>query len=102
MANLVKAASRDEISQGQGKCVDISGKAIALFNIGGDFYAMDNTCVHRGGPLAEGSLEEHVVTCPWHGWKYDCKTGQSLNAPGKAVASYKVEIRENDVMVDIG
>ncbi len=62
MANLVKAVSRDEISRGQGKCVDISGKAIALFNIEGDFYAMDNTCVHRGGPLAEGSLEEHVVT----------------------------------------
>jgi nitrite reductase/ring-hydroxylating ferredoxin subunit len=102
MATLMKVASRDEVAPGQGKCVEAGGKSIALFNIGGAFHAIDNTCVHRGGPLAEGSLEGSVVTCPWHGWKYDCRTGQSTTAPGKSVASYAVHIQGDDLLIEIG
>ncbi len=102
MANLVKAASRSDIPIGEGKCVEVGGKAIALFNAGGTFLAIDNTCVHRGGPLGEGTLQGDVVTCPWHGWKYDIKSGRSLTNPAKAVVSYPVQLQGNDVMVDVG
>jgi nitrite reductase/ring-hydroxylating ferredoxin subunit len=80
----------------------VGGRVIALFNVDGAFLAIDNTCAHRGGPLAEGTLEGSVVTCPWHGWKYDCRSGASLTAPGRTVASYPVEVRGSDVLVDLG
>ncbi len=102
MANLVRVLSRDDLPPGQGKCVEVAGKSVALFNVDGSFFAIDNTCVHRGGPLGEGALEGGVVTCPWHGWKYDCRTGQSLNAPGRGVHSYPVEVQGKDVLVDVG
>jgi len=102
MANLMKAADRADVSPGEGKCVQVAGKAIALFNVDGNFFAIDNTCVHRGGPLGEGSLDGSIVTCPWHGWKYDCRSGQSTSAPGKSVASYPVQVQGSDVLVDVG
>jgi nitrite reductase/ring-hydroxylating ferredoxin subunit len=102
MANLQRAAGREEIPPGRGRCVELGGRAIALFNVDGAFFALDNTCAHRGGPLGEGSLDGSVVTCPWHGWKFDCRTGASLTAPGKSVASYPVRVEGNDILVELG
>lgn len=71
MANFVKVGRRGDIGEGTGKSVEVGGKEIALFNSGGNFYAIDNVCLHRGGPLGEGELEGTIVTCPWHGRQYD-------------------------------
>ena len=62
MSNFVKVATKAEIEPGSGKKVEVNGKEIALFNVGGSFCAIDDTCSHRGGPLSEGSLEDNVVT----------------------------------------
>src|ERR1700758_3421934 len=63
---FARAASLSEIPAGSIKEVQVGGKTVALANVGGLFFAMDNTCLHRGGPLGEGQLEGNVVTCPWH------------------------------------
>ena len=81
MAGFVKVAKTDEIAAGQGKMVEVSGKKIALFNVEGSFYAIDDTCTHRGGPLSEGSLDGKEVTCPWHGAIYDVTSGEVLSPP---------------------
>ena len=65
MADFVKVANTNEIEPGQARLVDVKGKQIALFNVDGQFFALDNTCTHRGGPLAEGEVSGHEVTCPW-------------------------------------
>ncbi|MBI2461390.1 MAG: Rieske 2Fe-2S domain-containing protein, partial [Candidatus Rokubacteria bacterium] len=75
MGKLAKVAEIADLAPGQGRVVEVEGKAIALFNVDGAFYAIDNTCLHRGGPLGEGELDGAVVTCPWHGWCYDVTTG---------------------------
>ena len=67
MGEFVKVASASEIAPGQARLVNIKGKEIALFNIEGSFFALDNACTHEEGPLAEGDIEGHEVTCPWHG-----------------------------------
>lgn len=100
MANLVKVARRDEIADGAGKVVEVAGRKIALFNAGGRFYAIDNTCLHRGGPLGEGELEGAVVTCPWHGWAYDVTTGCTLDDRSKKVACFTVRVEGDDLMVE--
>ncbi len=76
------------------------GREIALFNVGGEICAMDNTCPHAGGPLGEGSLEGSVVTCPWHGWSFDVKTGECQNNPDVTHTCHKVTIQAGDVLID--
>jgi len=63
----VTVAKTSEIKDGRGKTISVSGKNIAIFNIKGSFFAVDDSCLHMGGPLGEGMLDQNVVTCPWHG-----------------------------------
>jgi NAD(P)H-dependent nitrite reductase small subunit len=101
MAEEVSVAKADEIPPGSGKVVEVGGKTLAVFNVDGNFYAIDNTCLHRGGPLGEGILEEKVVTCPWHGWEYDVTTGQNTFNPAIKVESYKVSVQDGEIKVQL-
>ena len=78
MSKLIKVAETKDVSPGTAKVVQAEGRSIALFNVAGTFHAIDNTCTHRGGPLGEGELAGEVVTCPWHGAKFNVKTGEVL------------------------
>lgn len=100
MASFIKVARRDEIPEGSGKTVEVGGRKIAVFNAGGSFYAIDNTCRHRGGPLGEGDLMGTTVVCPWHGWEYDITTGQSIDDPSVKVGCYAVRVDGDDVLVE--
>ena len=99
---FVRAAAAAEIPAGAVREVDVEGKAIAVANVGGGFHAIDNTCLHRGGPLGDGPLEGKIVTCPWHGWQYDVTTGKVAQNPAIGVDAYAVEVRGEDVFVDVG
>ena len=102
MAGFVKVAKTDEISPGHGKLVEAGGKKVALFNVEGAFYAIDDTCTHVGGPLSEGSLDGKEVTCPWHGAIYDVTSGEVLGPPApQGVARYDVRVEGTDIEVEI-
>lgn len=102
MGSFVKVAKTDEIPPDRGKIVEVGGKKIALFNVEGSFYAIDDTCTHRGGPLSEGSLDGKEVTCPWHGARFDVTTGAVLGPPApERVARYPVKIDGRDIEVEI-
>ncbi len=101
MGKLVKVAAVSELLPGQGKAVKADDLEIALFNVGGSFHAIGNTCLHRGGPLGEGSLEGSVVTCPWHGWEYDVASGMSRANPAMRVPVYRTEVNGDDVLVEL-
>jgi|SRR3972149_7746713 len=96
-----KVAETSDLAPGQGKVVQVSGKAIALFNADGRFYAVDNTCLHRGGPLGEGELDGTIVTCPWHGWQYDVTTGAHAANPGVKVDCFPVSVEGSGVFVEV-
>jgi len=99
MGDFVKAARRDELEPGTGKTVDVEGTPVALFNVGGTYYALHNTCRHRGGPLGEGELSNSVVTCPWHGWQYDVTTGEKVISPEIRVEKFAVRVEGDDILV---
>ena len=101
MAVLTKVAKKSEIPVGTGKVVEVGGKPLAIFNCEGAFYAVDNTCVHRGGPLGEGSLAGKTVTCPWHGWEYDVTTGTCQTMPNAKVQRYDVKVDGDDLLVSV-
>ena len=97
----VKVATKDEVPEGSGTIVYVGGKAIALFHVKGEFYAMDNTCLHRGGSLGDGFVDDKTVTCPLHGWQYDITTGQGVMPPTPGVKSYPVEMQGDDIYIDV-
>jgi len=102
MAKFVRVASKSEIADQSAKSVEVEGKTIALFNLGGEFYAIDNTCTHRGGPLCEGTIEGDEVECPWHGAHFSIKTGEAKAPPAKDnVAHYPVQVSGDDIEIEI-
>ena len=99
MSEFVKAAVTEELPPGSCKTVELSGLRIALFNVAGRFYAMSDTCAHRGGPLGEGALDGAIVTCPWHGWQYNVSTGACEANPRIQLSCYDVRVDGDEVMV---
>jgi nitrite reductase/ring-hydroxylating ferredoxin subunit len=99
---FVRAAKTDEIPAGTIREFQLDGTTIALANVAGKFYAINNSCLHRGGPLGQGVLADRVVTCPWHGWEYDVTTGKITQNPSVGVDCYPVEVRGQDIFVNCG
>ncbi|HYM90728.1 MAG TPA: non-heme iron oxygenase ferredoxin subunit [bacterium] len=98
----VKVARTEEVPIGKGKVVKAAGRALALFNIGGKFYAVDNRCTHVGGPLGEGAVAGNVVTCPWHGSRFDVTTGQVIEPPARRpVRTFPVKVVEGAIYVEV-
>jgi 3-phenylpropionate/trans-cinnamate dioxygenase ferredoxin component len=100
MSSTVKVATLDELPSGGKKLVEIDGHAIAVFNVDGKYYAIDDVCTHDGGPLAEGELIGSEIECPRHGARFDVRTGRPLCMPAiEPVAVHAVELRGDDVYV---
>jgi len=102
MAKRIKVARIADLAPGSGTTVDVEGQRIALFNVQGTFYAIDDTCPHRGGPLGEGELDGAMVTCPWHGATFDVQTGAVTGPRARnGVRSFQVRVEGEDVLVEI-
>lgn len=102
MANFVKVCKTGDVKPGCGKSIDINGKAVGVFNVDGKFYALNDVCGHRGGPLGEGELDGSTVICPWHGWRYNVTTGENELVPSLPTEKFEVKVEEDDVLVDLG
>ena len=99
MAEFVKVATLSDLPPGTAKAVEVAGTPIALYNVDGSVCATTNTCPHKGGPLGEGELDAAVITCPWHGFQYDVKTGRCLTNPALNVACHQVRVDGQDILV---
>ncbi len=91
----------EELLAGRCRSVTAGERDVALFNVDGTFYALDNTCPHRGGPLGEGDLKGHVVFCPMHAWQFDVRTGQCPTNPLARAATVPVQVVDGLVHVDV-
>lgn len=102
MAEFIKVATTDDIEPNQGKLVEVKGKKIALFNVAEKYFAIDDTCTHRGGPLSDGILVGDEVTCPWHGAKFKVGSGEVCNPPAPTgVNSYSVRVTGSDIEIEL-
>jgi nitrite reductase/ring-hydroxylating ferredoxin subunit len=102
MGRFVKAARKSELPENTGTYVEVEGNQLALFNLHGEIYAIDNSCTHMGGPLSLGPVKEDEVECPWHGSRFDIKTGEVRSFPAKEdVATYQVRVTGDDVEVEV-
>ena len=102
MARFRRVADVKSIPSGSAAIFEVGAKKIAVFNVEGSFYAVDNTCPHRGGPVGEGSLRGTTVSCPWHGAQFDVTSGQVLGSPATAdITSYATKVEGDSVWVEI-
>jgi nitrite reductase (NADH) small subunit len=99
---FLRVTKKDEVPPGTIREFQIDGKTFAVSNVDGKLYAINNLCLHRGGPLGQGELKGNVVTCPWHGWQYDVTTGKLVTNSAVGCETYTVEIRGDDIFVDVG
>jgi len=97
---LFRATKTSEIAPGQIREFQLDGHTVAIANLNGSFYAIDNTCLHRGGPLGQGVLDGQKVTCPWHGWQFDVTSGKATLNPAVGVSCYRIEVRGDDLFVE--
>ena len=98
---FTKLASQSDLpALNEAKEFPCGDRMICVANVSGEIHAMDNVCLHMGGPLGEGVIEDGKVICPWHGWAWDPKTGQAGSLPAK-IAVYPVKIEGGDVLVEI-
>lgn len=99
---MEKICEKDGIKPGEMKSYTAGEKHVLIANVDGEFYAMDNVCSHRGCPLAEGYLEDNIVTCPCHGAQFDVRTGE-VKAPPATMPQkkFKVKLEGNDLLVEV-
>ena len=98
--DFVKVAESKDIGPSTMKAVDVAAEKVCIINTEGNYFAIGNICAHMGGPLNEGTIEGFEVQCPWHGSKFDVRTGEPTRPPARlAVPSYEVKIQDNNILV---
>ena len=103
MSNFISVAKVSEFEDQPSKCVEAAGKTIALFKLGDEYFAIDNTCTHNGGPLIEGNIEGDEIECPWHGAHFNIKSGKvSLDPAEEDVCTYGVRLSGDVIEIDVG
>ncbi len=97
---LVTVGRAADVPEGRGATVELAdGKELALYNVAGEFYAIENFCPHRGAPLADGELHGSAVRCDWHGWRFDVRNGRCLTKPDSTVETYEVRIEDGSIKI---
>ena len=101
MTDFVEVTTLDKVPAGKGSAFTVAGKEIALFNVDGAVYAINDACLHHGSSLGSGQLQGKVVTCPAHGWRYDVTTGFVSHVPDYGVACYAVKVTDGKIFVSV-
>ncbi len=101
MSGFVRVIDASELAPGACREVMAAGRPVALFNVGGAYHALSNTCLHRGGPLGQGVLDGPVVLCPWHAWSFDVTTGVNTMNPELKVQRFDVKVEDGHVLVKV-
>ena len=101
MTEFVKTAKRSDLKPGEARVVECAGRTLALCQVEDKYYALDNTCLHRGGPIGEGFIDGNTVTCPWHGWQYDVATGEMKMNSAMKLSTFETKLEGDDILVKV-
>lgn len=102
MPKWIRAASVADCPPGHAIEVVVDSRVIAIVNVAGQFHALDGICPHQGGPLGKGTTAAGVLTCPWHGWQFDVRTGRHLLSSQLAQERFPLRVEDDTILVDVG
>jgi nitrite reductase (NADH) small subunit/3-phenylpropionate/trans-cinnamate dioxygenase ferredoxin subunit len=101
MAEFQTVCRVDDLAEGEGKTVEVAGKLIAVFRDQGQYYAIDDVCPHMGASLSGGYVENGVVTCPWHAWRFRLRDGAWADCPRIKIGWYPVRVENDTIQVEV-
>ena len=101
MADFVSVGRTADFPAGQGRMAIVNGRHVAIFRLDDGYFAIDNLCLHQAGPLCEGEIDSDVVTCPWHGWSYDIRTGILVQDGKVGVSRHNTRVVDDMVQVQL-
>jgi nitrite reductase (NADH) small subunit/3-phenylpropionate/trans-cinnamate dioxygenase ferredoxin subunit len=101
MAEFVTVARIGDVDEGRPKTVMLRDKLVALFLEGGHYYAIDDTCPHMGASLSEGFVENGVVNCSWHGWRFRLADGTWADSPRLKIGCYPVRVQGDEIQLQV-
>ena len=102
MPDFIKIAAKADLpGEDEAKEFTVGEKIVCVANVEGKLCALDNVCLHRGGPLGQGVIVDGTVVCPWHGWMYNPQTGEPAQNPSLKVAVYPIKVEGDDVMIEL-
>jgi nitrite reductase/ring-hydroxylating ferredoxin subunit len=102
MTNFIKAATLDDVGEGEMYAIEVDGEPVCLTRVEGQIYAFTDNCTHISGPLNDGELEGCIVTCPWHGAQFDVRTGKVLRGPARQdLYTYPVKVEDNAIFISL-
>jgi nitrite reductase (NADH) small subunit len=102
MSDFVKLTTASELpGENEAKEFALGDKVICVANVNGTISAMDNVCLHRGGPLGQGMIEDGKLVCPWHGWQWDPATGEAVHNPAAKVAVYPLKMENGELLIKL-
>jgi nitrite reductase (NADH) small subunit len=102
MSNFVKLTTQAELPpEGEAREFSLGDKVVCVANVNGTITAIDNVCLHRGGPLGQGVIEGDKLVCPWHGWQWDPKSGEAAHNAELKVEVYALKLENGDVMIQV-
>jgi nitrite reductase/ring-hydroxylating ferredoxin subunit len=101
LAEFVRVMAAEELAPGTATERFVAGRPVAIYNVGGRFYATTNLCIHRGGPLGQGMLDGNVIMCPWHAWTFDVTTGENTVNADMKIGCYPVKLEDGHVLVQV-
>ena len=99
MDGFIRIEDIDQIPDDEGFVAEVDGKEVAIFRCAEEYFAVENCCPHRGGPVAEGEYEEGVVTCPWHAWPFDVRSGKCMINDSARLATYEIRLKSGHLWV---
>jgi 3-phenylpropionate/trans-cinnamate dioxygenase ferredoxin subunit len=102
MSRFVKAVQASDVKPGERQIVEVEEKFVAIFNIDGQYYAIEDVCSHDDGPVAEGELDGYEIVCPRHGARFDIRDGRVLGFPAiTSIQSFPVKVESDVVLIDL-
>jgi nitrite reductase (NADH) small subunit len=102
MSNFIKLTTESNLpGPNEAREFPCGGKEICVANVNGTYSAMDNICLHRGGPLGQGTIENGKIICPWHAWAWDPRTGEAAHSASAKIRVYPLKIDNGDVLIEI-
>jgi nitrite reductase/ring-hydroxylating ferredoxin subunit len=101
MAKFVKVGRVDDLAEGQATVAQVDGQRIAIFHAVGHYYALEASCPHEGGPLADGVIEGLHIICPWHGYDFHLKTGECGLDPDIRALTYPIKVQDDDLLIEV-
>ncbi len=99
MAGFYRVCRIEELIEGEAKAVEVAGRLIAVFLHGGQYYAIDDVCPHMGGSLSDGYVENGIVTCPWHAWRFRLADGAWADSPRIKIGCFPVRVENGEIQV---